>query len=524
MSTKKAKDYKQEIIFLHTGEEKMTSDKIAKFLINKYTLKNDQSSFGRAIRKLLEKEGYGDLSKQLKASAVYKDAMNAKTSQSKKRFLISYAQNNTPILENLLDGMEKLAELYDAEILINAGAYTNPHSEVNEIYKTIWHKRTVPYLISNQQNIHKYLTIITDANVLPTAEMPLRGFEGITGEESSIVGHPRQHFQVVATLPSQKEKLMFTTGSVTLPNYRKARVGKKAEFHHVMGFLVVELLDDENFVARHVSADENGDFNDLCFKWKNGKITQDAKWDTIVLGDLHLGLEDKDMLSETLRLMEIMKPKHTMLHDLFNGKSVNHHAQKDFVHQVLMEKNNTNSIAQELQYMKTWLTNWIDWGLVVVASNHDAWLDKWVRLGQGQKDVKNAILFNEFQSVLFNEQAPKGLIPYIVDKEFGDRITTLHANDSFKRQGFELGAHGDRGANGGKSSPTTFKKLNVKIVAGDKHQPYTLDGARGVGVSTVLDHGYNLGLSSWVQSHGAIGDNGKFQHLIYSGGRFTDLI
>ena len=191
---------------------------------------------------------------------------------------------------------------------------------------------------------------------------------------------------------------------------------------------------------------------------------------------------------------------------------------------LLSEKYGTNCVQTEIDYMLGWIKEWEKFGLVVVPSNHNDWLDKWVRLGQGAKDIKNAFIFNKFRNTLFQEEAPKGLVAKVIDDVFSKTVKTLHRNDSFKVKGYELNNHGDLGANGAKGTSTTFKKLNVKIVSGDKHFAYSLDGAHGVGISTVKNHGYNRGLSSWVQSHGVINGNGKFQHLLYSNNKFTKLI
>lgn len=447
----------------------------------------------------------------------------SKSLASSKRFIIGYAQNHTPVHKNLFKGIEAYSKEIGAEIAITAGIYNNTNSEHSPL-KTIWAKQVLPYLVHNEQNLTKYLTLVTDTNVLPTAERPLRGFEGITGEESTIIGHTRQHFEVVPTLPSSKEKMLFTTGAVTIPNYRTSRVGKKAKFHHQMGFAIVEIFKEGNFVVRHVSAKADGSFQDLSYKVNGDEISKDGRAESLILGDLHLGKEDKKMLDKTESIIQILKPKNVVVHDILDGYSINHHASKDFVHQVISNKKNTNCLHTELSLLEEWVNKWKKYNLVIIPSNHNDWLDKWVRFNQGASDIKNATLFNDFQKVLYEEKAPKGLLAYFLDSKFKEGVTTLGRDDSYKVKNHELNNHGDLGANGAKGTPITFSKLNVKIVSGDKHTPYTLNGAYGVGISTVKKHGYNKGLSSWLKSHGVILENGKFQHLIYSDEKFTELL
>lgn len=459
----------------------------------------------------------------LKDTDGYKNAENRTLKKGTKRFLVTYAQSHTPIDITALDGMEFYAKEIDAEIIVIPGIYNNPNTKFEE-YDTGWHPRVLRYMLSREDKLHNYLSIISDANVLPTAERPLRGFEGVTGEESSIVGHPRHHVEVVPTLPQSRDKFLMTTGAITLPNYRDARVGKKAKFHHQIGFLVVEIFNEESFNFRQVACCKDGTFQDLAYEWDGQHISKTGTWDTLILGDLHLGHHDATLLDYTKDIAERMGTKHVVCHDIFDGRSVNHHASKDFVHQVIADKKKEDDLAIELKEAMVWIKEWRHLNLVIVPSNHNDWLDRWVRGADSKVPPKNAILFNSFRSVLFEEKAPKGLFAFVVDSHFGERVTTLHRDDSFKRLGFELNNHGDMGSNGAKGTATTFKKLNVKVVSGDKHFLYTLDGAYGVGVSTNRKHGYNQGLSSWTVSHGVINSKGKFQHLIYVDGKFSELL
>lgn len=478
----------------------------------------------RSISNVLSKEEVSTTPIKVKDSKEYKKAEKKKADKSKKIYLVTYAQNNTPINKTLLENMEALAEHYNAEILVNAGVYLNPGSDSNKDYATTWHKRLIPYLCSNDQKLHKYLRIISDANVLPTASMPLTGFEGITGEESSIIGHPRQHMISVPTLPGHKGKVMWTTGAITNCNYRKSRVGKKAEFNHQMGFLVVETLDKDNFVARHVSANEKGSFIDLDNKVEGGKITK-AKLDTIILGDTHLNYEDETMLEEVKKIATKTEVKHVVFHDLNDGFSVNNHIKDDFIEQAISSKKEKNTITQEVNYMLRWLENWVEFNPVIVAANHHDRFDKYVRSFSSIKDIKNAFKINEYRQILLEERAPKGLIAYEIDKVFKGKVLTLGRNDSFKRKGFELALHGDMGSGGAKGSVNSFKKLNTKIVTAHSHSCSTIDGSYVVGITCHEDHGYNKGISSWQKSIGVINEFGKFQHLFYADNdKFSNLI
>lgn len=484
-----------------------------------------QVSQARNIQRIIKKNeinGGGGESARPHLSIEYIEAAGRKTNKSSKVFIITYAQAHTPIDKRLWKNILKYAKKVKATIVVIPGTYLNPNSEFKKTKHT-WDKELLPYIYSSENRLFKHLQVIPDADILPTASMPLMGMESITGIESSIVGHPRQHKMIVPTLKTSRRKLMATTGAVTVPNYRRARVGKKAITHHKMGFLIAEAITDDDFVMRHVEAEKNGSFQDLIFRVEDGVVTADAKWEAIVNGDTHLSKEDREMLEETKRLVEIGKPTWTIWHDLLDGYSINHHNSKDFVTQVINEKKGLNSLSDEIEMSYDFIREWKHTNMVIIPSNHNDWLDKWVRFSQGEKDAKNAFLFNDFRSILYNELAPKGLYAYLIDEEFGGEVLTLGRDTSFMIAGHECNNHGDLGSNGAKGTPVTFKRLNTRIVSGDKHFLYTYDNAFGVGVTTRLDHGYNRGMSSWIQASGLIHSNGTFQHLIFAGGKFTNL-
>jgi hypothetical protein len=49
----------------------------------------------------------------------------------------------------------------------------------------------------------------------------------------------------------------------------------------------------------------------------------------VVLGDIHYGHHDQRVLDTTMGLLDILKPKHVILHDVFDGNSISHHEMKD---------------------------------------------------------------------------------------------------------------------------------------------------------------------------------------------------
>lgn len=459
-----------------------------------------------------------------KVHVQFQNACKREFVQKKKNTIITWAQAVTPIHEQLWKNLKTYAKYHDAEIIVIPGTYLNNNSPFMWKRTYAWDDRLTDYLYATEASIHEHLSIIADTDIVPTAKRPLRNLQGVTGIESSIVGHPRQQMVISPTMKNRRRKFMFSTGSITVPNYRRARVGKEAAQYHRMGFLFVENINEENFVARHVHAEDDGSFQDLIWRVDENGVNLYNDWKAMIFGDTHLTKEDEKMLKESRRLFDLGKCEKSVWHDLFDGQSINHHEAKDHVEQVIKARKGLHSLQAELDYNMEFIQDWKDTNMIMIPSNHPDWIDQWIRYNRGVKDTHNAFLFNKYQLVLFDELAPKGLYAYIIEENFGDEVICLHRDESYEIYGIEVNNHGDLGANGAKGTPETFAKLPHPVVSGDKHHCYTIDDAYGVGISSVLDHKYNKGMSSWAQSNGIILSNGRFQHLLYFDGKFTNLM
>jgi len=440
----------------------------------------------------------------------------------KKRFIVSWAQNNTPIHENFLSNIETYAKFIDADIHIIAGRYKNPTSvwtndqEKNEV----WDNKILKYLDANRHDIHNYVSILSDIKIQPTSVNPMTGMQALSGINSCIFGSPRVQLEMLPVLEGEKPKMMLTTGSLTVKNYTDSKNGKTSDFHHTFGFSIIEIKDDETFYVRQVTANDiTGEFTDLYYNVKDSKIKKIKSIEAIVLGDLHFGHHDQDVLDSTKNLMDVVKPENIIIHDVFDGYSISHHDMNDPFAQYGKEVNGTNDLAKELEIMMEGLKMFNNYKNVIIArSNHDDFLDRWLK---GQKDwkqqptFKNAPLYMELSSLLLNQYKSNnviGIIPELINNKFPNYIT-LGRNSSYKVKGWEVGQHGDIGTNGSRGSLLQYRKLNTKIIVGHYHSCGRKDGALSVGTSTKLRVGYNQGPSSWLQSHVIIHSDGRTQHI-----------
>jgi hypothetical protein len=453
-------------------------------------------------------------------SEAFKKAKERKFDKKKKYFLITWAQNNTPVHKQFFENIKAYAKYLDGDIHVIAGRYKNPTSIFVDKKEDYWADEVLPYLDANRHDVHPYLSIISDMKTQPTASGPLSSIEGMSHENSCIIGHPRVHMRVIPVLEGYKPKVMWTTGAVTVKDYTDSKAGKIGEFHHTLGFVIVEIKDKKVFYCRQVTATDKGDFCDLFHQVKNGKVTRVESVDTIVLGDVHVGEVDPTIMRLTEEILNRFKPGSTMVHDVFAGTSISHHEAKDPFKQYKKERNGTNVLRKEIDNMLAWIKRMEKHNLYIVRSNHDDFLDRWLINADWKQNIKNCMEYIEYAKVLLEDKAPNGIIPYII-KQYHPKVKILGRSDSYRRHSWELAQHGDVGRKGSRGSINQFKSLSTKTITAHSHAPGRIDGALSVGTMTHLRVGFNIGASDWLHAHAIVHHDGKAQHVMFIEGDYT---
>lgn len=487
-------------------------------------------SVGRSFRKIMQKHGVTNNVFKVEDTDVFKEAQNKVFDNTKRRFIVSWAQSDTEVHKDLLKNMESYAKEIDASIHIIAGIYKSPISlkaskdleKSEENTKLWWAKETLPYLDAARHKIHKHLCILSDVKIQPTASTPLSGMNGITGLESCIIGHPRVHLKSLPVLDGYPNKLILSTGSITLENYTDSKAGKKGEFHHQYGFVIVE-LDGDIFHIRQVVASNDGSFYDLHNFVDKQEIIKHKGAEAIIFGDLHLQDEDIEAVKTSFEIAEKLNVKHNIiLHDTLNGTSISPHESKSPFEQLKKEESGLDNLEEELKYVENFFNSKKDCNFVSVRSNHDIWLDRWLNDVDWRKS-KNKKMYLELAYNLSIDTENKGALAMYLKQKNVNNVRCLGINDSYVVLGNELAIHGHQGASGSRGSIVQFKNINTKTITGHSHNPTREDGAVVVGTLTKLRLSYNTGLSSWMQSNAVIFPNGKVQQIHIINGKFTTL-
>jgi len=93
------------------------------------------------------------------------------------KFIVTWAQNDTPVHDAFFTNLENYANEIGAEIHVIAGRYKNPTSVFTDKSYDTWADRLDEYLDANRQEIHKRMWIMSDVKIQPTAVDPMTGLQ-----------------------------------------------------------------------------------------------------------------------------------------------------------------------------------------------------------------------------------------------------------------------------------------------------------------------------------------------------------
>lgn len=441
------------------------------------------------------------------------------------RYVITSAQNATPVEAAFFASLLAYCKLNNAELIVIPYRYQNPTSMWSKKAEDQdwWAKEVTPYLLDRRIELNKHLVVLGDIKMQPTAERPLSGFDTITGSKSAIIAHPKLELITVPTPHHKLPKILTTTGACTKRNYTDTKAGKKGSFHHTYGACVVEIIG-EAFHLRQLNAVNDGSFMDLNFVYTaNGRDKVDCI-EALVMGDTHQEFVDPDVVEATFGksgIVETLKPKLVVWHDLHDFYSRNHH-HKDAVfinfakhhagiHNVLAALKKTFEFVDvQADRCKHKFVN------VFVPSNHPDALNKWVQETDPRDDPENAIFWAETfvaccQGAKVGKTGVQTIDPFVywAKKMMHGTVKFLARDESLQVCGVELGYHGDKGPNGSRGSIGGFTKIGVKSIIGHSHSPGIRDGVYQVGLNSYYGLEYASGPSSWLQTDCILYKNGK---------------
>lgn len=435
------------------------------------------------------------------------------------RFIITTAQNATPLHEPFFEALKVAAEHLNAKLLIIPIRYKNPTSRFtkSQSNEEVWE---VPeeYLFNVRRKLNDKLILLADVKTQPTAILPLTGFESLTRGESGIVPHTRIQFKTIPTPQNRLPKILTTTGAVTVPNYTDSKRGKVGEFHHTLGACLVE-IQGKCFHMRQLNADSRGGFYDLNTYYSPTGTTATERCLALIMGDTHVDFIDPDVEAATFGpdgIVETLNPSYLVWHDLLDGYAVNPHHSGNIFNAIAKKDSDRRSIQAEVLRACDFVSRHTNGRQsVIVPSNHDDFLRRWIVNTDWRQDADNAEFYLETALVMVRgtKMTSAGTSYPSPFGYWADRLLpkqrVLKGDESFVLGDIELGMHGDRGPNGARGSVKNLKRIGVKSIIGHSHTPAIEEGCYQVGTSTGLRLEYNAGPSSWLNTHCILYANGK---------------
>ncbi len=440
-----------------------------------------------------------------------------------KRYIVTSAQNATPVHEGFLKALRVACEHLDAELIVIPLRYKNPTSRwtASQQNDESWAEEVQPYLYNQRKKLNPNLVLLGDVKTQPTASSPLSGFEGLTKGESSIIGHTKLQLEVVPVPAGKFPKILTTTGACTVPNYSDSKAGKLGEFHHSLGAVIVE-VEGKRFHLRQLLADTDGTFTDLDKVYSASGVKAAPPALGLVMGDTHVRFTDPRVEKATFGkggIVDTLNPKNLVWHDVFDGYAANpHHAGNPFV-SMAKARSGYGSVKGEVEDTIAYLDeNTIGRNSVVVSSNHDNFLARWImredwkHTGPDNAEfyLETALAMLQTTRVAEGGTAYDDPFRYWVSKiSTNRRVRCLETDESFTLGGIECGMHGNRGPNGSRGTIKNLSRLGSKVIVGHSHTPGIEEGAFQVGTSTRLRAEYTEGPSSWLNCHAVVYASGK---------------
>ena len=426
-----------------------------------------------------------------------------------KRFIVTTAVSGKMVDENFLDALRNYSERNEALILVL------PCEDVAS-RKSI-HKWELDHRLKDCRIIFKDLYLnnniyINDIKVSAKQIEPLRGLQRFTqANGSTIIASTKQYLQFVANSNVKLPRALMTTGSVTVPDYMtdkymSKRTSKIAEFDHVRGCIIVEIEDDEVFHFRQVQAIDDGSFIDLGIEYRADGTIADVEGTVVVFGDSHVGAHDLDVMKKQEEIVKEIRCKDIILHDIFNASSITHHDIGKPAIKAAKAMKGLGSLETEGNVLVKYLEevgSWIPGKLVIVKSNHDEHLDRYLTEGRFINDPTNFYFSLDLVKKLIEGSDPlKYMIEEVIGftKDVNTDILWLERDVDYPVYGIENGSHGDIGSNGAKGSLVGMEKSYGKATVGHSHVAGIHRQVFSVGTSSHLRLDYNKGASSWTNS------------------------
>lgn len=465
------------------------------------------------------------------------------------RYLLTSLQNNThlhPAWNNLLTYRDWLAQFGPAELMVGTFSYdlaaygkraVKRGAEEHDKDESLWYApEAKAYLVDESVELAPALRWCGQMNILPTAVHPLSGLDTYNGRRSNIVPHVKQALESIPSMPDEGTKLNLSTGTIGQRNYIQKNAGIKAEQTHHYGAVIAEVNSAGDWWVRHLRIDADGAIYDVGPTGNRGCVRVDSEGvhfgqagvEALVWGDIHTAEMEpwvKECGWAQGGMLDTLGPRTQVVHDIFSMRSRGHHEMKDFAAMFRKHVGGEESVEAEVAECAAFLRYAAREGtdMVVIPSNHDRHLTRWLTEEDPRKDLLNAAYHTKLLSRMLDRMTAQELsfnvLAYALDLAgLPDDVRFLEEDESFvitkggaaEPGGIECGLHGDRGPAGARGTTRNLARLSRAVIKGHDHTATIRDNVFSVGACS-LEFPYMRGPSAHSITHCVVFENGARQ-------------
>jgi len=393
---------------------------------------------------------------------------------------------------------------------------------------------------------------IFDAQINPQQINPLTGMHHITGKNegylfsgeddsgeigryvknkrsSIIIAHPKQMMEVLPNGKNSLPRIIHSTGTATEKQYIINRIGRIASEQHVMGGLIVDIIDSYFFVRQFQCNSKTGEFVDLGIRYHPDGRTTEERAVAMSFGDLHAGQHCETALNSSFEMLQELQPLDVFWHDIISSVSVSHHLIKRRSERAKLPPHFATLAAEgKLAYdVLQRIVAASPEGTqhhVVDGANHNQHLIKWLEETRYINEPHNYHLGHKLQLLHLEGYNPlRALIDNAGEDpmnvyftgEYKSDYNWIGGDEDFWVEEVQYGEHGHVGIQGGFGSLPSHYKSYGKAVVGHSHRPGIYNGVYQNGTMTKYKIGYNnAGPISWLHAHTVQYAGGHRQMLI----------
>ncbi len=425
------------------------------------------------------------------------------------KYLITSIQKGAPVNKGLLTNMLRFAKDKGIENIYTF-VMNGRYKDEEIIDKRIFHAG-----IATVENLKLNSNLrLQDMKTLAQQIQPFTGVNQKLSRDYSYIlpGMKIRYLSVANT--SRHPRALMTTGSLTHGHYKDHTAqGRKAKHQHQYGFVYVEVKNNRIFNAYQIEATKKGDFHYKDERFVGGRKIY-SQPEALVLGDIHVGDTCPKAYKIALKQIEELKPKRVVLHDLFNGHSINPHEKGQLISSLKSYKYKRDSLDRELREVYKEIVKlanrFPDVQFIVAESNHDIFLHRYIDSKDFIHHPQNFMFAIDMIPEILSGKKPTLEIALSLIGKIPKNFNFLMEDQEFRARGVELGTHGHRGASGSRGTSRQFDNLNLKMITGHEHSPKLYQNGMVVGTLTKLKLDYTKGPSAWANANGILYSDGKY--------------